>query len=139
MHSFRLKTHCTYGYILFDETMKRGDAQMTLTQDDIERYAPYHTLPAFEGGYRDYLRGLDRSPEGVDGQAYDRGAECAMRHQREHHNQAAAILATSYRESANTEKRLASHSCTARERKRHLDKARRLERKVNESLATIIK
>jgi hypothetical protein len=60
---------------------------MTLTQDDIERYAPYHTMPAFTDGYTDYNQGCMRtdwnSYTGADEQAYDRGAECAMRHARE--------------------------------------------------------
>ena len=58
---------------------------MTLTQADIDRYAPYHTMPAFEVGYNDYGRFMNDhyGDGGVDQQAYDRGAECAMRHQRE--------------------------------------------------------
>ena len=63
---------------------------MTLTQDDIERYAPYHTMEAFRWGYEFYMAGkwvgaepLSCNADSVAGQAYDRGAECAMRHARE--------------------------------------------------------
>jgi len=44
-------------------------------------YAPYHTLPGFETGYTDYLANRYRHREfhGVDGQAYDRGQNAAMR------------------------------------------------------------
>jgi hypothetical protein len=57
---------------------------MELTQAEIERYAPYHTFPEFEIGYLHYLGGApEPEDEGfrnsVAGQAYDRGAECAMR------------------------------------------------------------
>ncbi len=58
---------------------------MKLTSADIERYAPYHTMPAFEAGYKAYNEGCNTlCPYGdtVDGQAWDRGAECAMRHAR---------------------------------------------------------
>lgn len=45
------------------------------------RYAPYDKMAAFEEGYRAYMEG--RVPAhaigGVEGQAYDRGAEAAMR------------------------------------------------------------
>ena len=45
-------------------------------------YAPYDKMPAFEDGMRDYThRGFNPLVyyTGVDGQAYDRGQECAMR------------------------------------------------------------
>ncbi len=47
-------------------------------------YAPYDRMPAFDEGLEDYERGFDRSPRyhGIAGQAYDRGAECAMRMRR---------------------------------------------------------
>jgi hypothetical protein len=52
-----------------------------LTATEIERYAPYHTFPEFAEGYADYTAGLRGiGYDGVQGQAYDRGAECAMRH-----------------------------------------------------------
>ena len=56
---------------------------MDLTKEEIERYQPYHTMPAFAFGFRDYMecKFLDYGMEDVDGQAYDRGAECAMRRQ----------------------------------------------------------
>jgi hypothetical protein len=47
---------------------------MNLSQEDIERYRPYHnelTPPRACGALRIMAR-----------RAYDRGAECAMRHQR---------------------------------------------------------
>jgi hypothetical protein len=54
---------------------------MNLTNDEIERYRPYHTMPEFKHGYDDYVAG--RVPAwdipNVAGQAYDRGAELAMR------------------------------------------------------------
>jgi hypothetical protein len=52
---------------------------MELMQAEIERYAPYHTFPEFAEGYADYLVAGFRGYDGVKGQAYDRGAECAMR------------------------------------------------------------
>jgi hypothetical protein len=55
---------------------------MEMSQAEIERYAPYHTFPEFAEGYADYKAGLrDIGYDGVGGQAYDRGAECAMRRQ----------------------------------------------------------
>lgn len=54
-----------------------------LTAEEIERYAPYHTYPEFQLGFDEYGSGLwhgNRCDENtVGGQAYDRGAECAMR------------------------------------------------------------
>ena len=61
---------------------------MDLTPDEIERYAPYHTLGAFESGMRAYTSspyGRTHNPfypNSVAAQAYDRGAECAMRRER---------------------------------------------------------
>ena len=55
---------------------------MDLTPDEIERYAPYHTMPEFAEGYADYQHCKYREFDGVAAQAYDRGAECAMRRQR---------------------------------------------------------
>jgi hypothetical protein len=57
---------------------------LILTPEEIERYAPYHTYPAFRRGYDDYMESRhDWSViNTVDGRAYDRGAECAMRRQR---------------------------------------------------------
>ena len=52
---------------------------MELTHDEIERYAPYHTFPEFAEGYADYNDCRYRELHDVAGQAYDRGAECAMR------------------------------------------------------------
>ena len=45
------------------------------------RYAPYHTMPEFEQGYADYMAGkiFIANIPGVGGQAYDRGAEAAMK------------------------------------------------------------
>ncbi len=43
-------------------------------------YAPYHTMPEFQQGFDDYNMGeLASDIGGVAGQAYDRGAEAAMR------------------------------------------------------------
>ncbi len=59
---------------------------MELTREEIDRYDGYHKLPAFEQGFKDYEAcGCDYSnhdADSVDGQAYDRGAECAMRRAR---------------------------------------------------------
>lgn len=45
-----------------------------------DEYYPYNTLTSFDAGWNDYMRGADLiSRGGVDGQAYDRGAEAAMR------------------------------------------------------------
>jgi hypothetical protein len=52
---------------------------MELTQAEIERYAPYHTFPEFAWGFDDYNDCRHRELHDVAGQAYDRGAECAMR------------------------------------------------------------
>ncbi len=53
---------------------------MDLTKEEIERYAPYHTMPEFKHGYDDYNECAPFADyENVAGQAYDRGAECAMR------------------------------------------------------------
>jgi len=50
-------------------------------------YAPYHTMPAFWRGVRDYQFGAVCSTDlGVHAQAYDRGAECAMRVERAKQN-----------------------------------------------------
>jgi hypothetical protein len=56
---------------------------MDMTQDEIERYAPYHTFPEFKQGFDAYLAGrrYEGDPNSVGGQAADRGAECAMRRQ----------------------------------------------------------
>ena len=55
---------------------------MNLTNKDIEMYAPFHTMEAFRRGYYDYFVGrIDNADcHGVARQAYDRGAECAVRH-----------------------------------------------------------
>jgi len=53
-------------------------------------YAPYDTLPAFTEGFNDYERGVHRNPyDGLQGgrsqvvaQAWDRGANAAMRYRR---------------------------------------------------------
>lgn len=44
-------------------------------------YAPYHTMPEFQQGIDYYRAGKvpSFSIPGVAGQAFDRGAECAMR------------------------------------------------------------
>ena len=58
---------------------------LKLTPDEIERYAPYHTFPEFARGFSDYNECIRWAwYDGVQAQAYDRGAECAMRRQRGH-------------------------------------------------------
>jgi hypothetical protein len=49
-----------------------------------EQYAPYYTMKEFGDGLRDYLADLNYSGlhDGVGGQAYDRGAEAAMKYRR---------------------------------------------------------
>lgn len=43
-------------------------------------YAPYNTMAAFQAGYQDYMDGTKPFDlDGVDGQAYDRGQEAAMK------------------------------------------------------------
>ena len=44
-------------------------------------YEPYNAMRAFEVGYDGYMAGnwMEAEYEGVDGQAYDRGMEAAMR------------------------------------------------------------
>jgi hypothetical protein len=55
-----------------------------LTAEEIERYRPYHLWPAFEFGFNDYndCRNRHFDSDTAAGQAYDRGAECAMRRSR---------------------------------------------------------
>jgi hypothetical protein len=49
-------------------------------QEIKDRYAPYNSLRTFEDGYADYMAGRNLlSLGGVAGQAYDRGAEAAMK------------------------------------------------------------
>jgi hypothetical protein len=58
---------------------------MTKMQQAIEasqQYAPYNGLPEFWQGYREYLRGERTDLENVPAQAYDRGAEMAMKLER---------------------------------------------------------
>jgi hypothetical protein len=58
------------------------EVNLNLTSEEIERYAPYHTSKWFACGYFDYkIRPNLRDMSGVDSQAYNRGAECAMRRQ----------------------------------------------------------
>jgi hypothetical protein len=51
-------------------------------------YRPYDSLPAFTEGYNDYEAGKHRNPyegdvsKGVQAQAWDRGANAAMRYRR---------------------------------------------------------
>jgi hypothetical protein len=60
---------------------------LQLTPEEVERYRPYHTIPDFEWGYTDYEAGiwsaaLKRNilnPDSFAAQAYESGAECAMR------------------------------------------------------------
>jgi hypothetical protein len=44
-------------------------------------YAPYNLYPAFQKGFDAYNAGCITNPhkDGVEAQAWDRGAECAMR------------------------------------------------------------
>ncbi len=53
-----------------------------LTADEIERYEPYDVFPEFARGFNDYMAGRRQELRNVPGQAYDRGAECAMRRRR---------------------------------------------------------
>jgi hypothetical protein len=56
---------------------------MNLTPEEIERYAPYHKFKMFQIGFDDHNAGerWDHAftQDSAEGQAYDRGAECAMR------------------------------------------------------------
>lgn len=56
-------------------------ADLKLTSEELDRYAPYHTFPQFNEGFYDYARGVNTNnlSDGVGAQAYDRGAEMAMR------------------------------------------------------------
>ena len=54
--------------------------------DELAReYAPYDRMPEFWQGFDDYNCGSDihMRHDGVQGQAYDRGRECAMRYRKE--------------------------------------------------------
>jgi hypothetical protein len=58
---------------------------MKLTADDIERYAPYHTMKAFRIGYEDCEVGIHKSPYdpgSIEAPAWDAGYECATAHKR---------------------------------------------------------
>jgi len=59
---------------------------MKLTTRDIKRYAPYHTMKAFEVGYNDYEVGNHKcpyDPGSAEYPAWDRGYECAKLHRRD--------------------------------------------------------
>jgi hypothetical protein len=62
-----------------DERNMDMTKQIDLTVAEAERYAPYHTFPEFAVGYNDHMIDKLADYEGVAGQAYARGAECAMR------------------------------------------------------------
>jgi hypothetical protein len=54
---------------------------MELTAQDIDDFAPYHTLPKFKEGYEDGAAcRAHKNYHNVDGQAYDRGYMCARIH-----------------------------------------------------------
>jgi hypothetical protein len=56
---------------------------LNLTEQDIGRYAPYHSYPEFKEGYEAYLSSDWHCPydlKSVSAQAWDRGLECALRH-----------------------------------------------------------
>jgi hypothetical protein len=57
-----------------------------LTDEEKIRYGIYATMPAFAQGFDDYenCAGIDMG-DGVQAQAYDRGAECAMQRSRPRH------------------------------------------------------
>jgi hypothetical protein len=56
--------------------------QATLTAI-VAEYAPYNTMEAFGEGFVAYQHGnLNNPHQGVRAQAWDRGAEAAMRYQR---------------------------------------------------------
>jgi hypothetical protein len=69
---------------------------MTITDNDelllqiCASYAPYDTLPAFRTGFNDYEAGIHKNPwddrhgpgDQVKAQAWDRGANAAMRYRR---------------------------------------------------------
>ena len=56
---------------------------LNLTSEELERYAGYTGMSVFILGFADYNAGTMRAGwnafHGVEQQAYDRGAECAMR------------------------------------------------------------
>jgi hypothetical protein len=54
--------------------------EMVLTPEEIERYGGFGDQPEFKLGFDDYNAGRRRDMGlGVEAQAYNRGAECAMR------------------------------------------------------------
>lgn len=59
------------------------DTLLKLTAAELERYAPYQMWSEFTEGFDDYVLGhRAREPINQDSaaaQAYDRGAECAMK------------------------------------------------------------
>jgi hypothetical protein len=62
--------------------MRKGNTMLHMTVEDIAaEYAPYHKMQGFRQGVRDYglCRYAAENYDGVYGQAYDRGAECAIR------------------------------------------------------------
>jgi hypothetical protein len=60
--------------------------QATKTYQEIaQEYAPYNSRPEFQRGAEDYMDLRLNNPfRGVSAQAWDRGAECAMRFTRQH-------------------------------------------------------
>jgi hypothetical protein len=57
------------------------ESNMTNTLKIAAEYAPYNLYPAFQKGFDAYNAGRIVNPygDGVNAQAWDRGAECAMR------------------------------------------------------------
>lgn len=63
------------------------DTVLKLDEIELARYSPYETFSEFGMGFDDYMLGatqglwIDRCPDtdSVGAQAYERGAECAMK------------------------------------------------------------
>jgi hypothetical protein len=66
--------------------MERHSMDVMISTVIIKEYEPYSRMKAFWHGYQDYVQGrLGREPypqDSVEGQAYDRGLEAAMRTER---------------------------------------------------------
>jgi hypothetical protein len=71
---------------IIPDRIERGAMDMTLNEI-VAQYRPYETMPEFWEGLENYRHGIYRSPydsdgsaqNGVKGQAWDRGANAAMR------------------------------------------------------------
>jgi hypothetical protein len=67
--------------IMIDEMIADGKSEQDILTAICKQYEPYDTIPEFGEGFVDYQarRLRNKEHDGVAGQAYDRGANAAMR------------------------------------------------------------